>query len=78
MSVCVCVCVCLCVCVCVCARECCLFDSWTVVNQVLLSMELSRQECWSGLPFSSLEDLPDPGIKPASSFSCIGRWILYH
>ena len=29
-------------------------------------MELSRQEYWSRLPFLSLEDLPDPGIKPTS------------
>ena len=26
-------------------------------------MEFSRQECWSGLPFPSQGDLPDPGIK---------------
>ena len=31
-----------------------------------LSMEFSRQEYWSGLPFPSPEDLPDPGIKPGS------------
>ena len=30
------------------------------------SMGFSRQECWSGLPFPSLGDLPDPGIKPRS------------
>ena len=30
-------------------------------------MEFSRQEYWSGLPFHSLEDLPDTGIKPRSS-----------
>ena len=29
-------------------------------------MGLSRQEYWSGLPFPSPEDLPDPGIEPAS------------
>ena len=39
---------------------------WTVAHQVPLSMELSRQEYWSGLPFSSPEDLPDPGITPSS------------
>ena len=27
-------------------------------------MEFFRQECWSGLPFPSLGDLPDPGIEP--------------
>ena len=31
-----------------------------------LSMEFSRQEDWSGLPFPSPEDLPDPGIEPTS------------
>ena len=29
-------------------------------------MEFSRQEYWSRLPFPSLRDLPDPGIKPGS------------
>jgi len=31
-----------------------------------LSMEFSRQEYWSGLPFPPPRDLPDPGIVPAS------------
>ena len=31
-----------------------------------LSMEFSRQECWSGLPFPPPGDLPDPGIEPRS------------
>ena len=31
-----------------------------------LSMEFSRQEYWSGLPFPSPGDLPDPGIEPGS------------
>ena len=39
---------------------------WTVAYQALLSMEFSRQEYWSRLPFPSQEDLPDPGIKPRS------------
>ena len=39
---------------------------WTVAHQAPLSMEFSRQECWSGLPFSSSGDLPNPGIKPRS------------
>ena len=30
-------------------------------------MEFSRQEPWSGLPFPSPWDLPDPGIEPGSS-----------
>ena len=40
---------------------------WTVAHQSSLSMGFPRQECWSGLPFPSPGDLPDPGIKPAFS-----------
>ena len=36
---------------------------WTVTGQAPLSMGFSRQEHWSGLPFPSPGDLPDPGIK---------------
>ena len=36
----------------------------TVAHQAPLSMEFSRQEYWSGLPFPSPGDLPNPGIKP--------------
>ena len=39
---------------------------WTVGHQALLSMEFSRQECWSGLSCPPPGDLPDPGIKPGS------------
>ena len=35
---------------------------WTVAYQAPPSMGFSRQECWSGLPFPSPGDLPDPGI----------------
>ena len=38
----------------------------TVARQALQSMKISRQESWSGLPFPTPGDLPDPGIKPAS------------
>ena len=38
---------------------------WTVACQTPLSVEFSRQECWSGLLFPSLGDLPDLGIKSA-------------
>ena len=38
---------------------------WIVVPQVPLSMLLSRQEYWGGLPFPPSGDFPDPGIKPA-------------
>ena len=37
---------------------------WTVAHQALLSIEFSRQEYWSGLPFASPGDLPNPGIEP--------------
>ena len=37
---------------------------WTVARQTPLSMKFSRQEYWSGLPFPSPGDLPDPGIEP--------------
>ena len=39
---------------------------WTVAHQAPLSMGFSRQEYWSGLPFSPPGDLPDPVIKPTS------------
>ena len=46
-----------------------MFDStalWTVARQAPLSMEFFNQEYWSGLPFPTPGDLPDPGIKPGS------------
>ena len=46
---------------------------WTVAYHAPLSMRFSKQEYWNGLPFPSPEDLPDPGIKPASSR--IVRWV---
>ena len=39
---------------------------WTVTYQVPPSMGFSRQKHWSGLPFPSPGDLPDPGIEPRS------------
>ena len=39
---------------------------WTVAHRVPVSMEFSRQEYWSGLPFPSPVFLPDPGIKSGS------------
>ena len=41
----------------------------TIAHQALLSMESSRQEYWRGLPFPTLGDLRDPGIKPVSPAS---------
>ena len=43
-----------------------LVTPWTVACQAPRSMGFSRQEYWSGLPFPSPGDLPDPGIEPAS------------
>ena len=39
---------------------------WTVAYQAPLSMGFPRQGHWSGLPFPSLGDIPDPGIEPAA------------
>ena len=53
---------------------------WTIACQAPLSMGFSRKDYWSELPFPSLGDLPDPGIKPISltCVSCTGRGVLYH
>ena len=51
---------------------------WTVVCHALLSMGFSRQEYWSGLPFPSPRDLPDPGTEPTSLMSpALAVWVLY-
>ena len=39
---------------------------WTVAYQTPQSVEFSRQEYWSGFPFPSPGDLPNPGIEPGS------------
>ena len=39
---------------------------WTMAHQAPLSMDFSWQEYWSGLPFPSSGDLPNPGMEPAS------------
>ena len=39
---------------------------WTAAHQAPLSTGFFRQEYWSGLPFSSLGDLPHPGMEPGS------------
>ena len=39
---------------------------WTVARQAPRSVGFSRQGYWSGLPFPSPGNLPDPGIKPRS------------
>ena len=42
---------------------------WTLTLQAPLSMEFSRKEYWSRLPFSTPGDFPDPRIEPASLVS---------
>ena len=39
---------------------------WTIALQAPLSLRFPKQEYWSGLPFPSAGDLPDPGVKPQS------------
>ena len=52
--------------------------AWTVAYHASPSMGYFRQEYWSGLPFPSPEDLPDPGMENTSfSISFIGRQVLY-
>ena len=70
---CVCVCVSVCVSVCVCVQGLSCFSCvlpfgtlQTVARQDPQSMQFFRREYWSGLPFPSLEDLPNPAIKPTS------------
>ena len=47
---------------------------WTIACQVPLSMGFSRQEYWSGFPFPSPGDLPDPGIQPGSPVLQADDW----
>ena len=55
-----------CVHVCVLISRVQLFETpWTVAQQAPMSMGFPKQEYWSGLPFTSPVDLPDPRIKPS-------------
>ena len=49
-----------------------------LLHQAPLSMEFSRQEHWSGLPFPSLEDIPNPGIELMSPALQADSLILYY
>ena len=66
-----------CLCVCSIMFSSLLPHGGTVACQALLSMEFSRQEYGSGLPFPSPEDLPSPGIEPTypSSPALAGRFF---
>ena len=44
----------------------CFVTAWMVAHHAPLSMGFSRRECWSGLPFPTPGDLPNPEIEPAS------------
>ena len=46
-----------------------LVTPWTIARQAPLSMGFSRQEYWSGLPFPSAGDFPNPGIEARSPAS---------
>ena len=51
---------------------------WTTAHQPPQSMEFSRQEYQSGLPWPPSGDLPDPGIEPASLMSpALAGWFLH-
>ena len=47
-------------------------DSVTVAHQAPLSVRFPRQEDWSGMPFPSPRDLPDPGVDPRSQRRGLG------
>ena len=49
---------------------------WIVTSQAPLPVGFSRRGYWSGLPFPSPGDHPDPEMEHCAS--CLGRWILYH
>ena len=51
---------------------------WTVARKVSLSMEFSRQEYWSILPFPTPGHLLDPGIEPVSLVSPALACSFYH
>ena len=50
---------------------------WIVAHQAPLPMEFSRQEYWSGVPFPTAGDLPDPGIGPTclASLAVVGGFF---
>ena len=41
-------------------------NPWSVIHEAPLSMGFPSQEYWSGLPFPSARNLPNPGIEPGS------------
>ena len=55
-----------------------LVTPWIIACWAPLCMELSRQEYWSGLPFPSPGDLPQPGINPGSPALQADSYQLSH
>ena len=51
---------------------------WTVACHAPLSMAFSRREYWSGLPFPSPGDLPDPGIEPTTPALAGGFFSFFY
>ena len=56
----------MCVCLCALSHVKLFVTPWNIACQAPLSIGLSQQEYWTGLPFSHSGDLPDPGVKPVS------------
>ena len=65
------------VCACVLSHVWLFATPWTVARQAPLFLEFFKEEYWSRLLFTTLGNLPDPGIKPRSCVSCISKQILY-
>ena len=67
------------ICVCVLVPQLCLIlcSPMGIACQAPLSMQFSRQECWSGLPFSSPGKLPDTGIEHMNVCMCVCIYCLY-
>ena len=82
VSVCVCVCECVCVrvCVCACALRCAQLSAtpWTLACQAPLSVEFSRQEYWSGLPFPLQGIFPFQGLNPCLLYLQADSLLLSH
>ena len=63
---------------CVCVLSCSVVYNFLRLHLSPLSMEFSRQEYWSQLPFPPPGDLPDPGIKPVSLALTGGYFTTQH
>ena len=53
-------------------------NPWPVAHQASPSMGFSSQQYWSGMPFPSPGDLPDPGIEPGSPTLWTDALLLSH